>query len=389
MTLSVYLVAGEPSGDRLGGALMAGLRMLQKDIAFLGVGGELMQRQGLNTLFPMSDLSVMGIAEIIPKYRMLKRRIRETAEDILAKKPDIVVTIDSPDFNKRVARIVKARSKVKIVHYVAPSVWAWRPGRAAKLAKLVDHVLALLPFEPPYMEAVGLGCTFVGHPVVAEPQANPLERDAFRARLGLGPDAPLLLALPGSRRGEVARLATVFRDALAGVVLAHPDARVVIPAAAPVAGLVTELCADWPGNPLIIDPRELRPEAAAAEKRAAFGAADVALAASGTVSLELAAAETPMAIAYRMNLLSFHLIRRMALIDSVTLVNLVTETRTVPEFLGPDCKAEPIAAALNALLSNGDKRKAQLTAMRQTMARIGAGDKEPGLRAAEAVLRQL
>ena len=208
--MRVFVIAGEPSGDALGGALMAGLTSLQPDVVFDGVGGPLMQGQGLTSRFDMSELSVMGIAEVLPKYRHLKRRIREMADAVIETKPDVLITIDSPDFCLRLAKLVKAASNIRTVHYVAPSVWAWRPKRAAKMARCVDHVLALLPFEPPYMHAAGMACDFVGHPVVAEAVASPEQARAFRAERGLADADPLVLVLPGSRRGEVGRLGPVF-----------------------------------------------------------------------------------------------------------------------------------------------------------------------------------
>jgi lipid-A-disaccharide synthase len=374
--MKLFLVAGEPSGDRLGAALMAGLRTLAPDLTFAGVGGPLMQAEGMDSLFPMEELSVMGIAEVLPKYRHLKRRIRETAQAVIDSGAEALITIDSPDFCLRVARIVKdARPDLRTIHYVAPSVWAWRPGRAAKMAKVIDHVLALLPFEPPYMTAAGMTCDFVGHPVVAEPLATPAERAAFAG------EGPLILALPGSRRGEVSRLAPVLGEVLERVRAAHPQARVALPTVRGVADLVADLTADWPIRPQIItDP---------ALKRGAFAAADVALAASGTVSLELAANACPMVIAYRLHPISFWLMRRAALIDTVTLVNLVSETRAVPEFLGPECSADRIAPALLDLLHPGPARQAQLDAMALTMQRLGQGGEPPGLRAARSVLSAL
>ncbi|NBX09714.1 MAG: lipid-A-disaccharide synthase, partial [Marivivens sp.] len=278
--MKVFLLAGEVSGDRLGGALMAGLKELRDDMEFHGIGGEQMQSHGLTSLFPMEELSIMGLAEVLPKYFHLKRRIRETADEILRLKPDAVITIDAPDFSLRVAKLVKEASNIRTVHYVAPSVWAWRPKRAAKMAKVIDHVLALLPFEPPYMTAHGMECDFVGHPVTTEVQATDAEAADFRARFGIG-DAPLILALPGSRRGEVSRLADRFGAALAQVVADKPNSKIVLPCAAPVAQLVRDLTANWAVQPILLDPSEMT----AADKRAAFKAADIALAASGTVSL--------------------------------------------------------------------------------------------------------
>ena len=371
--MKLFLVAGEPSGDRLGAALMAGLRALAPDVTFAGVGGPLMQAEGMDSLFPMEELSVMGIAEVLPKYRHLKRRIRETAQAVIDSGAAALITIDSPDFCLRVARIVKgARPDLRTIHYVAPSVWAWRPGRATKMARVIDHVLALLPFEPPYMTAAGMTCDFVGHPVVSEPLATPEEC----AQLA-GP-SPLILALPGSRRGEVTRLAPVIGDVLAQIKAVHPTARVALPTVRGVAQLVRDLSADWPIQPQIIQDPSL--------KRAAFALADVAIAASGTVSLELAANACPMVIAYDMNPLTLWLMRRAALIDTVTLVNLVSESRVVPEFIGPDCRADRIAPALEAVLADPS---AQTAAMDLTMDRLGKGGEPPGLRAARSVLAAL
>ena len=214
---------------------MAGLRALAP-VEFAGIGGPLMQAEGMESLFPMEELSVMGIAEVLPKYFALKRRIRQTADAVLASGAEALVTIDSPDFCLRVATLVKAaRPEFRTIHYVAPSVWAWRPGRAAKMAKVIDHVLALLPFEPPYMTAAGMTCDFVGHPVVAEPRATAEEKAAFAGK------GPLLLALPGSRRGEVTRLAPVFGAVVGRLKATHPGLQVALPTVRGVAGLAMGL----------------------------------------------------------------------------------------------------------------------------------------------------
>ncbi len=383
--MRVYLIAGEASGDKLGAALMSGLKALHGAVDFYGVGGPLMQAEGVHSLFPMEELSVMGIAEILPKYRALMRRIAEVAADVLRLRPDVLITIDSPDFCLRVARRVKAGSDIRVVHYVAPSVWAWRSGRAAKMAGSVDQVLALLPFEPPYMEAVGVRCDFVGHPVVAEARPSATAVAALRTDLGIG-GAPVLLVLPGSRKGEVSRLTPVFGAALRPVLAAHPTMRVLVPAAAGVAGAVQEAVTSWPGDPVVLDPRGMPAATAEARKRAAFAAADLALAASGTVSLELAAAATPMVIAYDMNWLSWQVLSRMVKLETVTLVNLISGQMAVPEFLGPNCRPTPIAQALNALIDDPHLRQDQLAAMERTMAALGREDEAPGLRAARAVL---
>ncbi|SOC08135.1 lipid-A-disaccharide synthase [Rhodobacter maris] len=380
--MKLFLIAGEASGDKLGAALMAAMRELVPDLEVLGIGGAEMAAEGLESRFPMEELSVMGLAEVLPKYRALKRRIAETAEAVIAARPDALITIDSPDFCLRVARLVKAaRPDQKTVHYVAPSVWAWRPGRAAKMAEVIDHVLALLPFEPPYMTAAGMSCEFVGHPVVAEPRATEAEAAAFRETFMIGPDQPLALCLPGSRVGEVKRLGPRFDEALMRLRDREPGLRVVVPTVQGVAKLVRDMTARWPVAPIVV----VEPE----DKRAAFAAADLALAASGTVSLELAANRTPMVIGYDASFLSWHIMSRMLRIDTVTLVNLVSETRAVPEFLGPACRPGPMAAALLELIESPQRRAAQIAAMDVTMARLGAGGEAPGKRAARSVLRFL
>ena len=376
--MRVFVIAGEASGDKLGAALMAGLRKHAGDVTFEGIGGDRMIAEGLDSLFPMDEISIMGITEILSQYRQLKARIRQTADAVLAAKPDVLITIDLPEFSLRVARLVKARSTIRTVHYVAPTVWAWRPGRAKKMAAHIDQVLALLPFEPPYMEAAGMRCDFVGHPVVTDPVATPEDVAAFRTAQGIG-DAPLALILPGSRRSEVSRLLPVFSEVVDTLQKRHPDLRFVLPAAPNVAALVADAVASWPVKPIIVNPAE----DGMATKQAAFAAADVAVAASGTVSLELAASDTPMVIAYDMNWISRQIIGRMLLVDTVTLVNLVSETRVVPEFIGANCTPGPIADAVSDLLAAPERQNA---AMALTMERLGKDGIAPGERAALAVL---
>ncbi|OSQ48964.1 lipid-A-disaccharide synthase [Marivita geojedonensis] len=376
--MRVFVIAGEASGDKLGAALMAGLRKHAGDVTFEGIGGDRMIDEGLQSLFPMDEISIMGITEILSQYRHLKARIRQTAEAVLAARPDVLVTIDLPEFSLRVARLVKAQSDIRTVHYVAPTVWAWRPGRAKKMAAHIDQVLALLPFEPPYMEAAGMRCDFVGHPVVTDPVASTDDIKTFRAGQGLG-EAPLILILPGSRRSEVSRLLPVFGEVVGKLHTQRPDLRFVLPAAPNVASIVAEAVTTWPIKPIILNPSV----DGMAAKHAAFAAADVALAASGTVSLELAATNTPMVIAYDMNWLSRQIIGRMLRVDTVTLVNLVSDTRAIPEFIGANCQPGPISDAVLATLDNPE---AQRSAMKLTMERLGKGGVPPGERAALAVL---
>ncbi len=384
---TLFLVAGEASGDRLGASLMRGLGRLGADIGFAGVGGPLMEAEGLHPLFPMADLSVMGLAEVLPRLPRIMGRLRETVQAISDSAPAALVTIDSPDFGLRVAARARQRNPdLRTIHYVAPSVWAWRPERAARMARHVDHVLALLPFEPPLMEAEGMSCDFVGHPVVADPQPDPAAIAAFRAGIGMQDGQRILLVLPGSRHGEVARMGPVFGDVLRGLSRRRDDLRVVVVATAVTADRVRELIADWPFRPLLIAPGGRDGETAARRKALAFAAADLALAASGTVALELAAAGTAMVIAYRMNWLTTRIIRKNVRVDSATLINILNKGHDVPEFLFEDCRAGLIVPAVEKLLNDPAARAAQLAASARALAMLGRGAEDPGLRAARSVL---
>lgn len=364
--MKAFFIAGEASGDKLGAALIKGLRGFGP-VDPMGVGGTRMQAEGVESLFPMDRLSVMGLSEILPRYRELKRRIADTAEAVIAARPDVLITIDSPDFCLRVAQRVKARAPIPTVHYVAPSVWAWRPGRAAKMARSIDHVLALLPFEPPYMTDAGMSCDFVGHPVVTDPPADPAEVAQIRAQLGGAP----LCVLPGSRQSEVARLSPIFGAAIAG--WEGP----VLALAAPGRGdQLRQAVAQWPRRAVVIDSGQWRTQSV-------FAASEMALAASGTVSLELARAGTPMVIAYDVAWLSRVIMTWLARTDTVTLVNLVSDTRAVPEFIGARCQPDLIAQGLAAVKAAPD---AQVQAMADTMHRLGADGPDPGQRAARSVM---
>ena len=377
--MKFFLIAGEPSGDNLGGALMAGLKQLDPEAGFAGIGGPAMAAEGLDSRFPMDELSLMGIWEVLPKYRALKARIRETALAVAEAQPDVLITIDSPDFCLRVAREVRALCPdLRTVHYVAPSVWAWRSGRARKMAQVIDHVLAILPFEPPLMRAAGMSCDFVGHPIAAEPVAGPDEAAAFRAAHDIAPGTPLVLCLPGSRRSEVARLGPRFDEALIRLRDRVPEIRVVIPTVHGVSGLVRDMARRWPTAPIVVEGVE--------EKRAAFAAADLALAASGTVSLDLAANDVSMVIGYDVAPFSRLIIGLLLKTDMVTLVNLVSETRVVPEFLGRACQPGPMSQALYRLIEHPAERAGQVAAMELTMQRLGRGGEAPGLRAARSVM---
>ena len=384
--MKIALIAGESSGDKLGAALIDGLdAILEQPADFIGVAGPRMITRGMDSLFAMQELSVMGIVEILKQYPRLKRRLDETADYIIAQNPDVLITIDAPEFSLRLAKIIHSKSDIPTVHYVAPTVWAWRPKRADKMAHFIDHVLALFPFEPPLMQRAGMSCDFVGHPVVTDPIATNEEVAAFRDDFGIG-DEPLGLILPGSRNNEISKLMAPFGETLALARQTMPDLQCVLPAAPHVVGAVQEAVQNWPIRPIVLDHRELGETTYEVAKRAAFRAADVALAASGTVSLELAANDTPMVIAYDMGWLSRQIIGRMLITDTVTLVNLVTDTRVIPEFIGKNCRADLIAPAL---LESLIAPQGQLGALRDTMDKLGRGAPSPGTQAAGSVIRFL
>ena len=384
--MKIALIAGESSGDKLGAALIDGLdAILEQPADFIGVAGPRMITRGMDSLFAMQELSVMGIVEILKQYPRLKRRLDETADYIIAQNPDVLITIDAPEFSLRLAKIIHSKSDIPTVHYVAPTVWAWRPKRADKMAHFIDHVLAPFPFEPPLMQRAGMSCDFVGHPVVTDPIATNEEVAAFRDDFGIG-DAPLVLILPGSRNNEISKLMAPFGETLALARQTMPDLQCVLPAAPHVVGAVQEAVQNWPIRPIVLDHRELGETTYEVAKRAAFRAANVALAASGTVSLELAANDTPMVIAYDMGWLSRQIIGRMLITDTVTLVNLVTDTRVIPEFIGKNCRADLIAPAL---LESLIAPQGQLRALRDTMDKLGRGAPSPGTQEAGSVIRFL
>ncbi|MFT4793623.1 MAG: lipid-A-disaccharide synthase [Paracoccaceae bacterium] len=388
--LRVVMVSGEPSGDRLGAPLIRALRaQARRDVDVSGVGGELMQAEGLVPLFDADELAIMGIAEVLPKVFSLLARIRQTADHVATVRPDALITIDSPSFGLRVARKArKARPDLRTIHYVAPSVWAWRPGRAAHMARYVDHVLALLPFEPPYMTAAGMTCDFVGHPVVEHTRPGSVAVQALRARLGIG-DRPMLVVLPGSRGGEVSRLAAPFGETLGHLRARVPDLAVVVPAARNVAAAVAASVRDWPGEVHVLDPRGMTPDAAEAQKFTAFAAADAALAASGTVALELAAMGAAQVTAYRVNALTAMIVKRLVLVEHVNLVNILLGARIVPEFVQDALDPAAVADALAVLLRDQDARAAQEHAADQALEMLGRGAEAPSARAAASVLRAI
>lgn len=372
---TIFIIAGEPSGDVLAGRLMEALsEMTAGGVRFVGVGGEMMQAHGLKSLFPMEELSVMGLAEIVPHLPRLLRHIRRTAAAVDEVAPRALITVDSPDFTRRVARRVRDRS-IPRIHYVAPTVWAWRPGRARGFARDFSHLLSLLPFEPPWFERAGLPCTFTGHPVV-EGGAGSGDGKGFRTRYGIPSDVPAICVLPGSRRGEVARLAADFGAALVLFQRRVPGMRVVVPTVPGVADLVERHAAGWPGSPLVIRGEPQRYDAMAAS--------NAALAASGTVALELALAGVPAVIAYRLAPLTHFIVRRMLSVRYANLVNIIEDREIVPELIQDDCRPERLAKELERLL--GLAGSAQVAASQSALRQLGLGGEPPSRRAARAVL---
>ncbi|WP_069299398.1 lipid-A-disaccharide synthase [Neptunicoccus sediminis] len=385
--MKVFILAGEPSGDKLGGALMAGLRSLTPEISFQGVGGDAMAAEGLDSLFDMADLSVMGLLEVLPRIPKLLRRIKQTVAAAQAFAPDVLITIDSPDFCLRVAEKLKqSHPDLKVVHYVAPSVWAWRPERAEKMARHVDHVLALLPFEPPYMTAAGMSCDFVGHPIVAERQPAEPETAAFAKELGINPELPVVCLLPGSRKGELTRMGPIHGEVARRIAIHVEGVQFILPAAGAVVDQAKRMVETWEVTPLVLDPRGLGVAENEHRKRMVFALSDAALATSGTVALELAAASCPMVVGYKANYLTTRMVKKLAQIDTANLINIVTQTREIPEFLFEACTPDLIAPALLALLKDRQVAAAQKEVCAQTMQALGLGGEDPGLRAARSVL---
>jgi lipid-A-disaccharide synthase len=377
----IFLIATEESGDRLGSSLMKALRQrLGDSVRFEGVGGQTMTREGLMSLFPIEELSIMGFAAVIKKLPMILRRIRETADAVIAARPDMLVIIDSPDFTHRVARRVRARSPaLPIVDYVSPTVWAWRPGRAKAMRSYVDHVLALLPFEPDeYRRLGGPPCTYVGHPLIE--QVGLLRPDAQeRRRRDASP--PALLVLPGSRRSEIRHHMSVFGETLRILQQGIPDVDVILPTMPHLVDDITTAIASWPLQPRIVVGED--------DKRAAFRIARAALAKSGTVTLELALAGVPMIAAYRAGAVEAWIAQRVIRVSSVILANLVIGENVIPEFLQTDCVPDRLAAGLREVLGDTPLRRRQIEAFARLDVIMATDDQPPSSRAADVALAML
>jgi lipid-A-disaccharide synthase len=372
------MVAGEASGDVLGARLIGALEQRhQGPVSFSGIGGAQMAAAGMKSLFPISDLSVMGLAEILPRLPLLLRRLSETAAHVRTKRPAALITIDVPGFSFRLAKRL-AGEGIPLIHYVAPQVWAWRPGRARHLAGRLDHLLALLPFEPAFFQDFDLPCEFVGHPIIEGVAEMPGDGPALRKRNGIAADVPVLALLPGSRVGEVRRLLPTFAGVAVILHQARPGLHIVIPTVEQVAETVAQAVQSWPMPTHLMQGPSGRADA--------FAAAQAALAASGTVSLELALRGVPSVVAYRTNPITAALVRRMLTIPHVALPNILAGEKVMAEFLQENCQPQPIAKALADLLDDSGHRARQQEKFAHIAGLLGRDGIAPSLRAADAIL---
>jgi lipid-A-disaccharide synthase len=381
----IFVVAGEHSGDVLGGKLLHALQSKagREVFTFAGVGGEHMENAGLSSIFPLSDVAVMGPAAIIARLPKLVRRVYRTVEAALAFDPDLLVIVDSPEFTHPIAkRVRQRRPDIPIIDYVSPSVWAWRPGRARKMRPYVDHLLTLLPFEPDAHALLGgPACTYVGHPLIERAAwIDGLETESLRTRLDLTPGVPVLAVLPGSRPSEVSRLMGPFGEAIRLIKRDTGPMEIIVPAVPSVRPLIEEQLSSWPQQPYLVEGEE--------DKFRTFKLADAALAASGTVTLELGVTGTPMAVAYRVDAIAARL-RFLLKVHSVVLANLVLGENVFPEFIQEECTPEKLSAALLPLLKDSSQRASQRAALANIREKMFLPEATPSGKAADVIIRIL
>jgi len=375
-----FLIAGEASGDLLGARLMHALKKLtHNQVRFVGIGGPRMQAEGIELFFPQAELAHFGLFELLRHVPHILKRIRQTIREVRHVHPDALITIDAPDFCFRVAKKLKGEG-IPLIHYVAPTVWAWRAGRAKRIAKFLDHLLALLPFEPPYFTREGLGCTFVGHSII-ESGAELGDGVQFRTRHNIKPEASLLAVLPGSRISEISKLMPIFFETVKRLHTLHPDLHIVIPAVPHLSAIIRQQTHDWPVPVTIIEND--------ADKYDAFAAARAALACSGTIAVELALARLPAVIAYKISALTVFLYRRLIKVKYVNLVNLMHDKMVVPELLQHNCTPEKLADAVDILLTDEAARQKQKDGLAEVSSWLGQGQFIPSERAAAVVLEQV
>jgi lipid-A-disaccharide synthase len=383
MGKKIFLIAGEPSGDSLGAALIRGLRAEStQPLEFVGIGGPLMAAEGLDSLLPMDELCVMGLWEVIGHLPRLMGLIRAVTEEIEKHDPDVVVTIDLPDFNFHVAKRLKKRavSAAKIVHYVAPSVWAWRPGRAKKIAAFLDGLMCLFPFEPPYFQPHGLKTGFVGHPLV-EMGTEDADGAEFRRVHHIAPDAQVLGLFFGSRAGELKKMASVLEETALILQEHNPDLVVVVPTLKHLEFALHKMTGRWRFPAVVVTNPDY--------KWSAFSACDAALAVSGTVGLELAYMNVPHAIAYKMHPLTWQVVKRLIKVKYAHLCNILLDRPVVPEYLQAQCESIGIARGLLKLAMDEDAKAAQIKAFAEMRPLLRDGETLPSRKAAAFVLAQV
>lgn len=375
-----FLIAGEASGDLLGARLMHALKKKTNGhVRFAGIGGPRMQAEGMDLFFPQNELAHFGLFELLRHVPQLLKRIKQTIAEVKRVRPAALITIDAPDFCFRVAKKLKGEG-IPLIHYVAPTVWAWRPKRAHKIAQFLDHLLALLPFEPPYFIKEGLECTFVGHPIV-ESGAGQGDAIRFRTKHSLADKVLVLAVLPGSRMSEVSKLMPIFGSTIELLQKKYPTLQVVIPVVSHLRDYVTKHSSHWPVPVAIVEGD--------ADKYDALATAKVALACSGTVAIELALAQLPAVIAYKISDLTYFLYRRLIKVNYANLVNLMHNKMVVPELLQDDCTPDKLATAVSQLFSDESIREKQLENLANVAAWLGQGQFVPSERAAETVLHSL
>lgn len=384
-SLKIFIVAGEHSGDALGAKLIDALRArVQGGITFAGVGGHEMEAHGFASLFPVDDVAVMGALNILKALPRLRRRVHQAVDAAIAFAPDIAVIIDSPEFTHTIAKRIRRRApQIPIVDYVSPSVWAWRPGRAKKMRAFVDEVLALLPFEPDaHRRLGGPRCTYVGHPLIEKLDAiTNADARGLRARLGIADNRNVLLVLPGSRRSEVERLTDGFGGTVNKLVEAGHAFDVVIPAVPHLKADIVAKTQSWAAPVHFVEPPD---------KYAAMRLSRAALAASGTVTLELALAGVPMIVGYKSDALTAAVVRRLLTTDTAVLPNLVIGKKAFPEFIQEVCVPKYLAPAVAALLDDTDARRAQVAALARVPMKLALPDGDtPSEAAARATLAVL
>jgi len=376
----IFLVAVEESGDQLGAALMRALRQrLGQRVLFSGVGGRRMAAEGLSSLHSTDDFSIMGITQIPRRLPVLIGHLRHTLRALREQRPDALVVIDSPGYSMWVADYARrADPTLKIIDYVSPSVWAWRPSRARAMRRYVDHILALLPFEPDvHRKLGGPPCSYVGHPIIEQAsEFRPNAEEALRREA----TPPVIVVLPGSRSGEIARLAAIFGETIGRLRDRLGPIEVVVPVAPHLRARVAAASASWPLQPRIVTEQ--------ADKLAAFRIARAALAKSGTVTLELALSGVPMVVAYRVSALDAMIMRRVLTVPSVVLVNLVIGENVVPELLQEDCTPDRLTEALIAVIGDTPERRRQVEAFGKLDAIMQIGAAAPALRAADIVISE-